>query len=34
MSDFDLGDIDAALASSLTDGLDDVEKLLHSFVGV
>lgn len=30
MSDFDLGDIDAELASSLTDGLRDVEKLLQS----
>ena len=30
MSDFDLGDIDAGLASSLADGLDDVETLLRS----
>lgn len=30
MNDFDLGDIDAALAASLTDGLSDVEKLLQS----
>ncbi|MEO8105914.1 MAG: polyprenyl synthetase family protein [Actinomycetes bacterium] len=30
MNDFDLGDIDAGLASSLTDGLDDVEKLLRT----